>query len=450
MSNADHKTDRPNLVFVFADQWRAQALGYAGDPNVHTPNLDRFACENLQFTRATSGCPVCSPWRATLMTGVYPHRHGMTVNDQCLAEMYDGPFLGECLREGGYRTAWIGKWHIDGHGRKEPIPPSRRLGFEFWRAYECSHSYQRSYYYDEDDDLHQWEGYDAFAQTDQAGEYLRRRSADGEPFALFLSWGPPHFPIDNAPEKYKQMYDPAAIELRPNVPEDLAENARQWAAGYYAHCTALDDAFANLLESIESAGLAEDTIVVFTSDHGDMLGSHRCGLIKQVPQDESVLVPMLMRMPGAANGARTIEQVVEYTDLMPTLLGLCGLAVPSAVQGRDLSAPLRDGGDLPDAEALLACYLPFHQWKDGYDYRGLRTERYTYVRGHQQPTLLWDNQEDPCQLRNLVKERPELVAELDQRLQQKLAAADDGFPPGEEYVRRFGYALNDAGDIAYS
>ena len=245
------KTKR-NIVFVLADQWRAQAFGYAGNSCVSTPNLDRFAEESLDFTNAVSGCPVCSPYRASLMTGVYPHRHRMMVNDQCLHSMYDGPFLGECLRDAGYRTAYIGKWHVDGRGRNSFVPPERRLGFEWWKGFECNHDYWNSYYYSGNDPRpYKWRGYDADAQTDEACRYLREGTGE-EPFALFLSWGPPHSPYGSAPEKFRDMYDPGRISLRPNVPETSADKARQDLAGYYAHCSALDAAFGRLLNELKT------------------------------------------------------------------------------------------------------------------------------------------------------------------------------------------------------
>ncbi|NLF22400.1 MAG: sulfatase-like hydrolase/transferase [Lentisphaerae bacterium] len=138
-------SEQPNLLFVFADQWRQQAFGYTGDPNARTPNIDRLAGDSINCTGAVSGCPVCTPYRASLMTGVYPHRHHLMVNDQCLVQRYPGPFLGECLREGGYQTAYIGKWHLDGHGRKACVPPDRRLGFDAWKGFECCHDYRQSH-----------------------------------------------------------------------------------------------------------------------------------------------------------------------------------------------------------------------------------------------------------------------------------------------------------------
>ncbi len=441
----------PNLLFVFADQWRAQAFGYAGDPNVSTPNVDRFAAESLNFTNAVSGCPVCSPYRASLMTGVYPHRHGMMVNDQCLHRLYGGPFLAECLRGAGYRTAYIGKWHIDGNGRNAFVPPARRLGFEGWKGFECNHDYRNSHYYSGDDPRpRRWEGYDADAQADEACRYLREE-VGGQPFALFLSWGPPHNPFGSAPAQYEALYDPRQIRLPPNVPAETADRAHKELAGYYAHCSALDAAFGRILETVADTGREADTVVIFTSDHGDMLGSQNC-FRKQKPWAESIRVPFLIRHPHGAGPGRDAAPI-DAPDLMPTLLALCGAPIPATVQGKDFSPRILSGTPAPIDAALLALYLPFHEWRydnGGREYRGLHDARYTYVRTLAGPWLLYDNQEDPLQAHNLVG-RPECagrVADFDARLSARLRAVGDAFLSGPEIIRRQGIPLNAAGDVA--
>ncbi len=130
---------QPNIVFVFGDQWRAQATGYAGDPNVETPNLDALTGESVNFVNALAGCPVCSPYRASLLTGQFPLTHGVFVNDVCLSE--ESVSLADVYSAAGYDTAYIGKWHIDGHGRSSYIPPERRQGFDYWKVLECTHNY---------------------------------------------------------------------------------------------------------------------------------------------------------------------------------------------------------------------------------------------------------------------------------------------------------------------
>jgi arylsulfatase A-like enzyme len=437
---------QPNLLFVFGDQWRAQALGYAGDPNACTPRIDRFAAESANFINATAGTPVCCPYRATLMTGQEPLTHGVMVND--VGIISDAVPLAECFNRAGYRTGYIGKWHIDGHGRQAYVPPERRLGFQYWRGFECTHDYNRSFYYADTPELLLWEGYDAEAQTACAIDYLRERETD-QPFALFLSWGPPHAPYHTAPERFRAKYRAEDVVLRSNVPAECADVAREELAGYYAHIEALDEYFGRLLDELDALGLRENTIVVFTSDHGDMIRCHG-ETKKQKPWEESVRVPFLVRGPGIAAGE--IAPVLDSVDIMPTLLGMCGVGIPPTVQGTDAS-PLLRGQAVPELDgALLACHFPFHQWhtsQGGREYRGVRTERYTYCRDLAGPWLLYDNQTDPYQMTNLVNRRElaTLQAELDALLDRKLARVGDGFLPGIEYVKRRGVKLNERGDV---
>ena len=262
---------KPNVIFVFADQLRYQATGFGGDVNVRTPHLDRLSRQSVNFLTAVSGCPVCSPARASLLTGQYPNKHGVFVNDVCLSN--DAVSIAESFKGAGYDTAYIGKWHLDGHGRSNPIPPERRHGFEFWRVLECTHQYNQSHYYaDDDTEKRLWDGYDAIAQTREAQHYIQNRTTQ-TPFFLMLSWGPPHAPYQTAPERYQQMYTPEALELHPNVPAEVEAQARRDLAGYYAHITALDDLIHDLLETVKDCGIQDNTIFVFWSDHGDMLGS---------------------------------------------------------------------------------------------------------------------------------------------------------------------------------
>jgi len=442
---------RPNVVFVFADQWRAQATGYAGNRQVATPRLDRLARESVNFTHAVSGWPVCSPWRGSLLTGQHPLTHGIFVNDVPLAD--SGIRLGEAFAQAGYDTAWIGKWHVDGHGRSAPIPRERRHGFDHWQTLECTHDYHHSAYYagDGEEKLY-WQGYDAIAQTRAAQRYLRAR--DGrKPFLLVLSWGPPHNPYETAPAQYRQRYREQEIALRPNVPQQYAARARAWLAGYYAHCTALDDCLAALLDTLDETGLAQDTIFVFTSDHGDMLGSQ--GTVrKQKPWEESIRVPFLLRCPGVP--ARETDALLNSPDIMPTLLGLCGLPLPASVEGLDFSGHIRHGTPDPaDGAALLACYHPFGEWSrplGGREFRGLRTRRHTWARTLAGPWLLYDNEEDPWQQRNLAHDAAARATRerLDERLNALLTRCGDGFLHGDEYLHRWGYTVDEDGTVPYT
>lgn len=446
--------DVPNILFVFADQWRADALGYSGDPNVKTPNLDRLAAQAINFTHAVSGCPVCCPYRASMMTGRRPLSHGVFLNDVQLPGKE--VTIAEVLAAHGYRTGYIGKWHLDGHGRSSYIPPGRRQGFEYFKALECTHNYNRSAFYQDDDPTKkQWEGYDAEAQTANAIEYLRRHASSERPFLLMLSWGPPHNPYQTAPERFRAMYKPEAIRLRRNVPAAQANVARRELAGYYAHCTALDECVGRIWRTLRELKIDRDTIFVFTSDHGDMLHSHG-EFRKQRPWDESIRVPLLIRYPRLlGEDGKSVDGLINSEDLMPTLLGLAKVPVPASVEGQDFSHYIQGGDDPSGGIALITCPAPFGEWTravGGREYRGVRTQRYTYVRTLDGPWLLYDNQADPQQLDNLV-DKPQymdLQKWADSVLRRRLQETDDKFLPAKAYIAKWGYQVNANGTVPYT
>jgi arylsulfatase A-like enzyme len=443
---------KPNLVYVFADQWRAQSSGYAGNQSVRTPHLDRLSRESVNFTNAVSGCPVCSPARAGMITGRYPLTHGIFMNDLYLNR--DAVSIADACRAEGYDTAYVGKWHLDGHGRSTFIPRERRQGFDFWRVLECTHRYNESYYYGDGPAKLKWDGYDAIAQTAEASRYISEHDPDS-PFMLFLSWGPPHNPYQTAPEEYRSLYNPEDLVLRPNVPEDAEEAARVDLAGYYAHITALDDCIGSINETLQETGQRENTVFVFTSDHGDMHGSHGCWR-KQYPWDESILVPFVLRYPDRfGRHSLCVDTPINTPDIMPTLLGICGIEIPGTVEGIDYSGRLGEEEEGGDDAALIACYVPFGEWlrrEGAKEYRGLRTRQYTYVRTLQGPWLLYDNLEDPYQQMNLCNdtETRELQLHLDAMLQRKLVETGDDFASSEELIARYGITTDKAGTVPYT
>ena len=435
----------PNILFIIADQWRAQAFGFAGDPNVKTPNLDRLERECVNFTQAVAGMPVCSPTRASLLTGQRPLTHGIFINDVPLRA--DAVTIAKVLKGAGYDTGCIGKWHVDGHGRTSFIPGERRQGFDYWKVLECTHSYNNSPYYADGPEKLKWEGYDAMAQTRDAQSYIEAHAKSEKPFLLWMAWGPPHNPYETAPPKYQAMYPPEKIQLRGNVPPESQARARKDLAGYYAHCTALDDCMADLLATLKSTGVMENTIVVFTSDHGDMLSSHDLQR-KQKPFEESARVPMLFRLPARLLiTPRHVEGTINTEDVMPTLLSLCGVAIPKSVEGLDFAGYIRGGKDPSGGAAVVQCAAPFGEFSrrnGGKEYRCLRTARHTYARDLAGPWLLFDNEKDPWQLDNLAgkPEHAELQARLDAQLKAKLAAAHHDFRPGDEYIAKWGYKVD--------
>lgn len=447
--SCNHKEKAPNVIFVFADQWRSQAMGYMGNTDVKTPNLDQLAEENIIFTTAISNCPVCSPTRASILSGQYPLTHGVFYNDKPLGS--EVKTIAEVYKEHGYITGYIGKWHLNGHPegentwehRTSPVPKNRRQGFDYWSVLECTHDYNNSFYYDENNKKHFWEGYDAEVQTDSAITFIHRNKNNH--FLLFLSWGPPHEPYHTAPEKYQKIYSNFnTITLRPNVPDTLNEEARKMISGYYAHCTALDEYIGKLQNAIYEAGIEKNTIFVFTSDHGDMLLSHGKEK-KQQPWDESILVPFILKYPAEFDSPKTVSIPFSTPDIMPTLLGLCNLPIPEKVEGVDFSRFL-SGNEKSDIKAgLIMCPVPFHQWsreKGGREYRGIRTEKYTYVTDLNGEWLLYDNLNDPYQMNNLITnpEYNEIKKHLEDELKKLLNRTNDDFKKAEYYMDKWNYA----------
>lgn len=443
---------KPNIVFVLTDQWRAQATGYAGDPNVKTPHLDALASESINFANAVSVCPVCTPYRASLMTGKYPLSTGMFLNDLYLPS--DALCMAEIFEEAGYDTGYIGKWHLDGHGRDTFIPKERRQGFDYWKVLECTHEYNNSYYYAGDDpNIRKWKGYDAYAQTEDAQAYIRDHAPKGSPFLLVMAYGSPHFPHHTAPKELKQLYPLDEIKLRPNVPEKNKERARREAQGYYAHCTALDHCIGELQKTLEQTGEAKNTIFVFTADHGEMLGSQgQAPCEKQRPWDESIRVPFLLRHPAACGiDGRMVKAPINTPDILPTLLSLAGIAIPNTIEGEDLSRFVLGKSLEEDRAALVMSVTPFAGYYGGKPFRGVRTSRYTYVRDLDGPWLLYDNQVDPYQMNNLVGDAAHagLQKELKNKLQSKLKQTGDGFLQPQQHLDQWGYTVDHSGCIPY-
>ncbi|MCM4166165.1 sulfatase [Arenibacter sp. H213] len=448
-------TTRPNVLVLLTDQWRAQATGYAGDPNISTPHLDSLAAISVNFKNAVSGMPVCSPFRASLLTGQRPLTHGVFMNDVQLDT--NAVTIAKVFHKEGYDTGYIGKWHLDGHGRLQNVAPGkRRQGFQFWKGNECTHDYNESVYYDNEDPTRKiWDGYDTFEQTDAAIGYIKERKLADNPFMMILSYGTPHAPYHTAPLEYRNRFDPKKILLRRNVPDSLKERVKKDLAGYYAHIAALDDMIGKLIKNLKDTGQFENTIIVFTSDHGDLLGSHGA-YKKQQPYDESVKVPMLYYIPDNLKivaGER--DALMNSEDIMPTLLSLCNISIPNTVEGIDYR-PYLEGKEEVGHATLLSCVQPFGQWSrsqhGGREYRAIKTQQYTYARDLNGPWLLFDKINDPYQLNNLVGNEGYASVQdaMEKLLSHRLKETGDEFLPGMEYIKKWGYLVDKTGTVPYT
>ncbi|NLM76886.1 MAG: sulfatase [Ruminococcaceae bacterium] len=436
-----------NLLFVFSDQHRWCDMGIYGNSQVQTPNFDRFARQGVVFDHCISPSPLCVPARGSLLTGLYPLRHGALTNDLPIRQ--DIPSIAHVLRDNRYKTGYIGKWHLAGVPRDQFIPQGQgRLGFESWKVCNCSHNYQQAYYYDENNQRIEIEGYEPMAQTDLAIDFIKENQAQN--WGLFLSWGPPHNPYHELPERYVDRYRDLDPALRQNVPEviratqttqlnrqDIKHNLR----GYYAHITALDEQFGRLLQTLEQTGQLEDTLIIYTSDHGDMLGSQ--GFTnKQLPYEESIRVPLLAYKSGLTNSMRC-QQQISLVDLPVSLLDLLGLSFSSQVDGLNLSRLFTER----DAAGREACYIvelvPCHQamQRGGSEWRAIRTDRYTLARtAKDEGFVLYDHVNDPEQLENLVDDpacqflKKQLLERLDQEIRRH-----DQLLPWPDLIRHYGY-----------
>jgi arylsulfatase A-like enzyme len=438
---------RPNLLFVFPDQMRGQAMGFLEEDPVITPNLDRFAGEGVAFTQAVSNYPVCSPYRAMMLTGLYPHSNGVLANCNTNGAEYgyeldsDARCWSDVLHENGYSLGYIGKWHLDSPRKpyvdtanntaefawNEWTPPERRHGFDFWYAYGTYDNHDHPEYWTTDALRSERTRVDQWGpehEADMAVRFIRNEGGEyrdsAKPWALVVSMNPPHMPYDRVPARYLEMYGDATPEelinrANVNLGEDTggAQLARRQIRNYFAQITGVDDQFGRILDALREGGLEEDTIVVFTSDHGNCLGCHE-EVSKNVHYEESMRVPFLIRWTGTIR-PRQDDLLISTPDIHPTLLDLVGLTeeTPPGVQGRSRARLLLDG-EGPRPTSQLYIKIPYGEPALGS--RGVRTHRYTLSvekgAGGDMNLILHDNLEDPFQLENIGDENPQLVREL--------------------------------------
>ncbi|NQU43333.1 sulfatase [bacterium] len=462
------QAQRPNLLFVLADQFRRQALGFLSEDPIRTPNFDRFAAQGQHFPHAISARPVCTPFRAMLMTGRFPLSTGMVSNCQSGLDLEldaNEICFSDVLKQNDYQTNYIGKWHLEmpsasrmqnppdgAKGWDAWTPPGpRRHGFDFWYAYNTFDDHFHPHYWTDAPEKIEVNHWSVEHETDVAIDRIRQR-APKKPFALFLSWNPPHPPYV-APEKYLKQYREGDLPWRENSRQN--DDIDQKRRAYYAAVSSCDANFGRLLEALEEQGLSDDTIVVFTSDHGEMLGSHgQFG--KSVYFEESVGIPFLIRWPGRIEPGQN-DLLFGCYDFMPTLLGLMSLPIPASVEGTDRSGRILGAeGEEPQTVFLMSISTPpllkavgqqptryvlnaVEKAKAGVDwrqtgYRGVRSRRYTYIVKRTDDgtadRLLYDNETDPYQMRPLKLEQSgddPIATSLEKDLAKWLKKSNDTF-----------------------
>lgn len=393
-------TKRPNVLIIQPDQHRGDVMGCAGDRQAQTPNLDRLASQGIRFTHAASSSPVCSPFRGTMQTGLYPHTHGVSRNNIRLDQDLTG--IAEVFAAAGYATGYCGKWHLDGGipegGTGGHIPPDRRFGWQEWHAIEKGHSFFNVWTYDDDGNKVHHEDYDwePTWHSDLALDFVNRHR--DEPWVFYLGYGPPHKP-EECPQEFLDRYPADAFELPPDLvgrfSADGERELRRVLQMYYGQVTAVDEEVGRVMQGLDELGLADDPIVIYVSDHGDHLGSHceegQSLRGKGSPYASSFRIPLMIRWPGQIDH-QVCDALVSSVDLAPTILDLAGLDVPEAMQGSSMAGwCLR--GDGPRSDVV---YLGL-----GNDSRGWRAvwdRRWMYA-----PMLyeaLYDHHVDPYEMNN--------------------------------------------------
>lgn len=447
---------RPNVLFFFPDQLRAQEVGYNGARNMPTPNIDRLASQGVVFSNAVSSCPLCTPYRAMLQTGRWPTLSGGVMNWINLPST--GQSIADVFARGGYDTGFIGKWHLAAGGRagslkrgdpvtarpeSEFVPPGpARMGYQYWAAFNFHANFAKAFYYRDTPERLIMPGYETDSETDMAMEFMRGRARSGRPFFLMVAPHPPHPPwrADQTPAGSLDR-TPKTLYWRPNVKGRRDAPPRDPRC-YYAMTGNVDDNLGRLMRFLDESRLADNTIVVFTSDHGEMLGSQG-RYNKMVPYAEAVEVPLILRWPRRIRPGSKSDALFTPMDHLPTLASLCGLAVPSLVNGMDLSThALGRKGPERDA-ALMMNYVSHWDYPetdtDWPEWRAVRTKQYTYVRWLNGAEEIYDNLADPYQMRSLFDGRaaPAVIDKLRARLRDLLRESHDDFPPGSAYAQWF-------------
>jgi len=422
---------RPNVVVFFTDQQRWDTTGLHGNPLDLTPNLDRVAQQNLHVAHSFTCQPVCGPARSCLQTGLYATTTGCWRNSIPLPP--DSRTLAHYFGEAGYDTGYIGKWHLYDREVEGPVPADRRFGYDYWLASNVLEFTSDAYdtvLYDNDDNEQRLPGYRVDAVTDAAIRYVDTHQDD--PFFLFVSYIEPHHQnhIDDYPPPtgYRERYTGRW------VPPDLAAlggSTHQHLGGYYGMVKRLDEAYGRMQDALRSMGLQDDTIVLFTSDHGNHFKT-RNGEYKRSCHESSIRVPTVLSGPGF-QGAGQLPELVSLIDLPPTVLAAGDIEAPAQMRGHPLQKLLQEGpGDWPSdvfvqiSESMVGRALRTDRWKysihapDRDPVHDASSDRY-------EEYCLYDLQNDPHERNNLVdfKNHEDLRKELAERLKQRMKEAGE-------------------------
>ena len=469
---------RPNILLLTTDQQRYDSLGFTGNPIVRTPNIDSLAASGLSFTNAFSPCPLCCPVRQTLLTGVMPGVHGGHWNYGSTSRIKglkpnEYPTWTQALKDAGYATGYVGKWHVD------PVADPTDFGYDVYEQQQHTPRQYRGVKHPVAERVSDSEPLAGFPP----GMYDRRRTAEspthgmaaatvaliekfaaGEaPWHIRLDYSQPHLPCIPT-EPFASMYDPANIPEWGNFRDEFADkpyiqrkqlenwNLQDWGwgewaqylSGYFGIISQYDHAYGMILETLDRLGLFEDTLIVYSTDHGDAAGSHRMMDKHYVMYEEEVRVPLVMRWDGMiAPGTVSDAFVGNYLDLGPTILDVAGLPIPECYQGVSLLPQMRSDKLEPTGEknAALATnaddrdliWSEYNGQQFGlFTQRMVRDRRYKYVWNATDVDEFYDLEEDPWELRNLatLDEYREMLETYRRRLFETFDAVNDPMVQG--------------------
>jgi arylsulfatase A-like enzyme len=426
-------TERPNVVVFFTDQQRWDSTGLGGNPLDLTPNFDRVARAGTHVARSFTCQPVCAPARSSLQTGRYATNTGVWRNGYALDPTL--PTLATLFGEAGYATGYIGKWHL---ANEEPVPAAQRGGYDYWlgsNALEFTSDAYDTRMYDGDNQAVKLPGYRVDAQTDAAIRFIDARAGEERPFFLFLSYLEPHHQNHRddypAPDGYRERY---AGRWTPPDLAALGGTAQRDLGGYWGMVKRLDEAYGRLLDALKSLDLRDNTIVLFTSDHGCHFKT-RNAEYKRSCHEASIHVPTALSGPGFDGGGE-VRELVSLIDLPPTLLDAAGLPVPAAMEGRSLLPLLRGERDGWQDDVFM-------QISESQVGRAVRTQRWKYsvvapdADGGRVPAaeryieeFLYDLEADPYELTNLIglTSHRAVADRLRERLIARMVAAGEAAP----------------------
>ncbi|HEY4311154.1 MAG TPA: sulfatase [Pirellulales bacterium] len=452
---------RPNVLWICADDHAAYVFGADGNRQVRTPRLDQLAAEGTRFSHAYCNAPVCTASRQSFLTGRYPHRVGVTVLKTPLSE--SAVTLPEMLREAGYRTCGIGKMHFNSalaHGfekridmpeygrwlamqEREPLPTDVEL-LPQWKPFHDParvwlNSFCRPYA------AHEADMAGTFFADTAARELAESDARSNKPFFLMVSFYEPHSPF-HFPVEFRDRIDPTQMPVYKAAPEDdaqipaifrdLTTSEKQGiAAAYYTSVEFLDKNVGRVLDALSAAGHGDDTLVIYTGDHGYMLGQHG-RFEKHCSFEPAIRVPLVMRLPARVPAGAVSPALVELIDVVPTVLDLCGIDKPTTVEGRSLAGVL-DGTNEQHRDCVFVEYAENEEaairtvrWKLVYS-TGRRERQDGYTSGRPLPgktVRLFDVQNDPDELVNLaaLPEQASRVAELTDKLAQHMRDVTPG------------------------